>query len=151
MSETGEEMNMKQRRFAELYVEKGNITSAALEAGYSENYAARNAYLILENPEVKAYIEKILEKIQSEKIADAAEVMKYLTSVMRGESKSETVVVEGTGEGCSKAKTIERKPEEREKLKAAELIGKRYGLFTEKIESDMDLNLNIRVDYGEEE
>lgn len=144
-------MNMKQRRFAELYVEKGNITAAALEAGYSKNYAARNAYLILENPEVNAYIEEILEKIQSEKIADAAEVLKYLTSVMRGESVSETVVVEGTGEGCSKAKTIERKPEEREKLKAAELIGKRYGLFTEKIESDMDLNLNIRVDYGEEE
>lgn len=65
--------------------------------------------------------------------ADAAEVMEYLTAVLRGESKASVVVVESVGDGCSEARTITKPPDERERLKAAELLGKRFGLFTDKV------------------
>lgn len=89
---------------------------------------------MLKNVEVRNYIDGQLEKIHSEKTADAKEVIEYLTSVLRGES--EIVVVEGIGEGCSEARTIHKKPDERKRLKAAELLGKRYSLFTNKVEVD---------------
>ena len=62
--------------------------------------------------------------------------MEYLTSVMRGESESSVVVVEGYGEGCSEAKIIEKPPDEKERLKAAELLGRHYAIFTDKVKTE---------------
>ena len=89
-----------------------------------------------------------MEEIHNKKTADAQEVIEYLTSVMRGESASEEIVVEGIGDGCSTARAIEKAPSEKDRLKAAELLGKRYGLYTDKVEMDTDLDLNITIDYG---
>ena len=94
-------------------------------------------------------VAKRMAEKESELIADQDEVLKYLTSVLRGESESEIVVVEGVGDGCSEARNIHKTPDEKERLKAAELLGKRYGLYTEKIETDIDMDLNIVIDYGE--
>ena len=95
-------------------------------------------------PELKKYIDEQLEKIESAKIADAKEVMEYLTSVMRGESKSEIVVIEGIGEGCSEAKTMQKAPDEKEKLKAADSLAKILGISKEKL--DVTTNQVILVD-----
>ena len=98
---------------------------------------------------VKAYIEEQLEKIKSEKVADAQEVMEYLTSVLRGESSSEIVVVEGEGEGVSSARTMEKAPDEKERLKAAELLGKRFGLFTDKVNLTGETKVTIVDDLDD--
>lgn len=127
-------MTNKQRKFAEEYVIDCNITQAAIRAGYSEKTAYSIGSENLKKPEVKSYINELLEKIKSEKTADAQEVMEYLTSVLRGESHSTICVTEGTGEGCTKARLLEKPPDERERLKAAELLGKRFGLYTDKID-----------------
>lgn len=71
-------------------------------------------------------------------IATDNEVIKYLTSVLRGETESEIVVVEGGGDGCSSARHISKSPDEKEKLKAAELLGKRYGLFKETLNVEIE-------------
>lgn len=86
---------------------------------------------------------------ESELIADQDEVLRYLTSVLRGKSRAQEIVVEGIGEGCSEARTMEKAPSEKERLKAAELLGKRYALFTDKVDMDADMDLNITIDYGE--
>ena len=44
---------------------------------------------------------------------------------------------------------MQKAPDEKERLKAAELLGKRYGLYTEKVEQQVDMDLNISVDYGD--
>lgn len=97
----------------------------------------------------KRSIAKRMAEKESELIADQDEVLRYLTAVMRGESTAEEIVVEGTGDGCSEARTMEKAPSEKERLKAAELLGKRYALFTDKVETDVDMDLNITIDYGE--
>ena len=144
-------MTAKQQRFCDEYLIDLNATQAAIRAGYSKKTANRIATENLSKPVIKAYIEARMAEKQSELIADQDEVLKYLTSVMRGESQSEVVVVENIGDYMSEARAMQKAPDEKERLKAAELLGKRYGLYTEKIDQQVDMDLNITIDYGDEE
>lgn len=130
----------KQKRFCDEYLIDLNATQAAIRAGYSEKYANTNASKLLQITTIKEYIAQRMAEKESELIATQDEVLKYLTRVMRGESYSEVIVVEGCGDGISKARNIEKSPDEKERLKAAELLGKRYGLYTEKMEVDADVS-----------
>lgn len=143
-------LTRKQQRFADEYLVDANATQAAIRAGYSEKTAYSQGQRLLKNVEVKKYIEEQLERIHNEKIADAQEVMMYLTSVLRGESLSEIVVVEGSGDGCSYARRMMKLPDERERLKAAELIGKRYGMFTDKVNVEGAIPVVIIDDLDDE-
>ena len=122
-------MNARQKRFCDEYLIDCNAKQAAIRAGYSPKTAYSIGNENLNKPELKAYIAEQLAKIHSAKIADAEEVMKYLTSVMRGEHTEQ--VLKLVGEGIQTITDIDVSAKER--LKAAELIGKRYGLFTEKV------------------
>lgn len=142
-------MTEKQKRFCDEYLIDCNAAQAAIRAGYSSKYVNTNASKLLQITAIKEYIEKRMAEKESELIADQDEVLQYLTSVLRGKSSSVEVVVEGTGDGCSEARTIEKAPSEKERLKAAELLGKRYELYTEKVDVAADMDLNITIDYGE--
>lgn len=144
-------MTEKQKRFCLEYIKDPNATQAAIRAGYNPKSAKSIGSENLTKPDIQKYIQEALDKLEKEKIADANEVIKYLTSVLRGESDSEEIVVEGIGEGYSKARLLTKKPGERDKLKAAELLGKSYGIFTDKVDLDADMDLNICIDYGEGE
>lgn len=144
-------MTDKQKRFCDEYLIDLNATQAAIRAGYSKKTANRIATENLSKPVIKEYISQRMAEKESKLIADQDEVLKYLTSVLRGESQSEVVVVEGIGFGNSEARTMQKAPDEKERLKAAELLGKRYGLYTEKVDQTVDMELNITVDYGDEE
>ncbi len=127
-------MTDKQKKFADEYLIDCNATQAAVRAGYSKKTAYSVGQRMLKNVEVKKYIQEQLEKIHNERTADAQEVIEYLTSVLRGESLAEVIVVEGSGEGCSEARKIKKSPDEKERLRAAELLGKRLGMWKEKVE-----------------
>lgn len=145
-------MTEKQKLFADEYLIDCNATRA-YKAVYrsikSDEVARKAGSRLLTNVDVKKYITNRMEETHNEKTADAQEVIEYLTSVLRGESSSTEIVVEGTGDGCSEARTIEKAPSEKERLKAAELLGKRYGLYTDKVDLDADAELHICIDYGE--
>lgn len=143
-------MTEKQRRFCDEYLIDLNATQAAIRAGYSTRTAQQMGAENLSKPVVKEYIAARMAEKESELIADQNEVLKYLTSVMRGQSRSSVVVVESVGDFTSQAREMEKAPDEKERLKAAELLGKRYGLYTDKVEQDVDLELHITVDYGDE-
>ena len=125
-------LSEKQIRFIDYYIQSGNATEAAIKAGYSRKTAFNTGCRNLKKSYIKTAIDKRLEELASARIADATEVMEYLTSVMRGESQSEVAMP--TGIGIDKVK---KTPDEKERTKAAELIGKRYGIFSEKV----DLNI----------
>ena len=146
-----DKLTLKQKRFADEYIISGNATDAAIEAGYSKKYTNTNAFKLLQNTAIKKYIDERLEAINSAKIADQTEVLQYLTAVMRGTTQSAVVVIEGDGDGVSSARLMDKTPDEKEKLKAAELLGKRYGAFTEKVDISGDMSLSIEVDYGTED
>ena len=146
-----DKLTLKQKKFADEYIISGNAYKSAIEAGYSKSYAKGNVVKLLENVSVKAYIDKRLKELDDKAIAKQEEVLQYLTAVMRGQSKSAVVVIEGLGEGLSEARLINKTPDEKDRIKAAELLGKRYGAFTEKVDISGDMNLSIEVDYGSED
>lgn len=127
-------LTVKQQAFADYYVEFGNAYQAAVKAGYSESYARGNVVKLLENVSVKGYIENRMEELQSERVADQQEIMEYLTSVLRGNIKDEVVMVVGDGDFGGSVEKEEKRSDTNDRTKAAELLGKRYRMWTEKHE-----------------
>lgn len=122
-------LTIKQQAFADYYIELGNAYQAAIKAGYSENYAKGNVVKLLENVSVKAYIAKRMEKLKSKRIADQQEIMEFLTAVKRGEVSAAALI--GLGGGAEEI-TTDMPPTMNERVKAAELLGKRYAMWTDK-------------------
>ncbi|WP_438595909.1 terminase small subunit [Enterococcus faecalis] len=126
-------MTEKQQIFADEYLKDLNGTRAykvAYPNVKKDSVAAANATRLLRNAKVKTYIDKQLEKMHNERTADAQEVLEYLTAVMRGEYKEATLI--GVGEGAQAVVDIDVGAKDR--LKAAELLGKRHALFTDKVD-----------------
>ena len=126
-------MTIKQQRFADEYIISANATQAAIKAGYSKKYAAQNTDKLLKNTNIKSYIDERLADLQSKKVADQQEVLEYLTSVMRGEETEQTII--GVGDLGQELTDIEVSAKDR--IKAAELLGKRYRLWTDKVETEV--------------
>lgn len=139
-------LTAKQQRFCDEYLIDLNATQAAIRAGYSKKTAYRTGADNLMKPQIKSYIDARMAEKESELIADQDEVLKYLTSVMRGGSLSSVLARDEVGAD----QVIEKPPDEKERLKAAELLGKRYGLYTDKVDQVVDMDLNVTVDYGDD-
>lgn len=135
-------LTLKQKRFADEYIISGNIEQSAISAGYSKNYARAQAHKLLANVGIKNYIDERLKILDSEKIADQKEVLQYLSAVMRGEHKEKTLI--SIGESGQEIVDIDVGAKDR--LKAAELLGRRYKLFTDKVEVDANIETVVFVD-----
>jgi phage terminase small subunit len=142
-------LNAKQSQFISEYLIDLNATQAAIRAGYSPKTAYSQGERLLRNVEIKTAIDARLLELDRANVATAQEVEEYLTRVMRGESTAEVVVIEGQGEGVSYARRMDKAPDERERLKAAELLAKRHGLLTDKVKVDGIIPLVIRDDVPE--
>ena len=127
-------MNARQKRFCDEYLIDCNATQAAIRAGYSAKSARQIGEQNLTKHDIKTYIDEQLERIHNENTADAKEVIEYLTEVMRGKSSSSVLSLCGDGYQM----VIEKPPDEKERLKAAELLGKRYGLFKDNVTVDLE-------------
>lgn len=125
-------LTAKQKRFCEEYIVDCNATQAAIRAGYSKKTAYSMGQRLLKNVEVQSYIDELMQGLQDEAVASADEVIQYLTSVMRGKETEQTL--KWIGDGVQTIADIDVSAKDR--LKAAELLGKRYGLFTDKMEVD---------------
>ena len=79
----------KQRAFAAYYVETGNASEAARRAGYSEKTAPFIGAENLKKPQISQYIAEIARPKEDKRIADATEVLRFFTDVMRGNVKDQ--------------------------------------------------------------
>ena len=126
-------MTEKQRLFADEYLKDLNGTRAyktIYTTIKNDNVAAVRANTLLKQKDISDYISKRLEEIHNKNTADIQEVMEYLTSVLRGESASAVLMMSGNG----MQKVTEKPPDEKERLKAAELLGKRFGMFKDNVD-----------------
>lgn len=117
----------KERIFADEYIKTTNATQSAIKAGYAENSASVTGSKMLRKPKVRQYIDAIMNERSKNTIATADEVLEYLTKVMNGEEK------DAFGLDASIA----------DRTKAAELLGKRHMLFTEKVKLDAEIEIDI--------
>ena len=121
-------LTTKQKEFADEYILSGNAMQSAIKVGYSLNYAKSQSHKLLENVGIKSYIDDRLKEIESEKTASIKEVMEYLSSVMRGEHKEQTLI--GRGQGFQEKTYIDVSAKDR--LKAADLLNKIHQAREEK-------------------
>lgn len=117
----------KERIFADEYIKTTNATQSAIKAGYAENSASVTGSKMLRKPKVRQYIDVVMSERSKNTIATADEVLEYLTKVMNGEEK------DAFGLDASIA----------DRTKAAELLGKRHMLFTEKVKLDAEIEIDI--------
>lgn len=127
-------MNARQRRFCDEYLIDCNAKQAAIRAGYSEKTAYAIGNENLNKPELKKYIDEQLETMHNQKTADAQEVMEYLSSVMRGEQTEQTLQLAGDGMQCITDIEVGAKV----RVKAAELLAKRYGILKDGLNIDLE-------------
>ena len=127
-------MNGKQKKFIEALVEdvRHNATAAAIAAGYSEKSAAVTACRLLKDPEVKAAYDEALAEFRRQNTAAAEEVIEFLTRTMRGEEVDNIPL--GVGKGYDEL-TVGA-PSARDRIKAAELLGRYYDIFDRKDNAD---------------
>jgi len=121
-------LTSRQQRFADEYIISGNAMQSAVKAGYSKKYAKSDSHKLLENTGIKSYIDERLKEIESEKTASIKEVMEYLSSVMRGEHKEQTLI--GRGQGFQEITNISVSAKDR--LKAADILNKIHMAREEK-------------------
>ena len=81
------ELTPKQKAFADYYLECGNATEAAKRAGYKQPHVQGSQNL--GKLSISQYIAERQKKIEDERIADISEVLRFFTSVMRGEIKDQ--------------------------------------------------------------
>lgn len=125
-------MTPRQQKFVQEYLIDLNAKQAAIRAGYSPKTAQEQASRLLSNVKVQNAIAVFMENMTASNIADIQEIMKHLTTVMRGEAKEEVLIFTGNGVQQITTKQVSAK----DRIRAAELLGKRYGLFSDKVNID---------------
>ena len=121
-------LTTKQKEFADEYILSGNAMQSAIKVGYSLNYAKSQSHKLLENVGIKSYIDERMKEIESKKTATQQEVIQYLTSVMRGEQREQTLI--GMGQGYQETIYIDVGAKDR--IKAADILNKIHQAREEK-------------------
>lgn len=148
--EKPQKLSEKQKRFVDYYIETANASEAARRAGYSEKTANRIGAENLDKPHIKKAIEERMAEKDAERVASQDEILEFLTKVMRGEVTEQTPLLDGDGYQRLASKDMSAK----DRVKAAEMLGKRYAMWTENkniegsigvtfiddIEDDIDLD-----------
>lgn len=142
-------MNNKQKAFIEEYLKDLNATQAAIRAGYSKKTARSQGQRLLTKVDIQKEIKKLQEEISNENIATVKDIEEFLTKVMNGEINEEVVVTIGTGEGKSYADKVDKQVAVKDRVRAAELLGKRHQMFTDKVDLDTNISIVIEDDYGD--
>ena len=139
-SEQSQKLTLKQKAFCDYYIESNNATESYKKAYSckSSRTAEVNGCKLLRNTKIEDYINQRIKKIENNRIASATEVLEYLTRVMRGEEKEEVVTTVNTGNGYSEIQKVIKEPGIKDKTKASELLGKRYRLFVDRVEADVN-------------
>lgn len=122
--------NKRHEKFCHEYIKDMNATQAAIRTGYSKNTANRIGSRLLSNVDIKSRVAELREAYLDENIMTAKQIEYELTRIALGLSNEKQVVIEGTGEGCSEARIIDKPPDERSRLKALELMAKRHRILS---------------------
>ena len=138
-------LTAKQQRFCDEYLIDLNATQAAIRAGYSKKTANRIGTENLSKLVIREYIENRMAEKEAALIANQDEVLKYLTSVLRGQSKSTEIVIEGLGDGSTKARKMEKEPSEKDKLESGGASGQ--AIWIVHREGGRESRYGIECDY----
>ena len=137
-------LNEKHKAFADYYIESLNATESykkVYECSY--NTARTNGARLLTNANIKKYIDEVMSAKDESRIASQDEILQILTDIARGVTEEEVVQFSQLGEELRTT----RKPTIKDRMRASELLGKRYRMWIDKVEA----NVNQQVIFEGEE
>ncbi|MFK0524766.1 terminase small subunit [Paenibacillus illinoisensis] len=138
---TTKQLTEKQKKFIDYFIETGNSTEAARRAGYKQPHVQGAQTL----EKLRHLIDVKLAEKDSARVAKQDEILEFLSSVMRGEVKEQFPLGMGMGEQSLVKKELDGK----DRIKAAELLGKRYALWTDKQQLEGNVGVQIIDDLGD--
>ncbi len=147
-------LSVKQEKFCLEYAKSGNQRQAYLKAGYkckNDASADASASQLLRNPKVKERLAELTEEAKNASIADIVEMQQTLTKIIRQQLTEEVIVVESVGDFMSEARKMDKNPAIKDIINAINTLGKIQGVFIDKVQQEVDMDLNITVDYGDAE
>lgn len=136
----------KQKRFADHFVETGNATEAAVLAGYNPKTARVIGAQNLSKLNIREYIDARIAEKDSARIAKQDEILQFLTNILRGEVKEQFPLGLGMGE----QQLVKKELDGKDRIKAAELLGKRYGMWVDRQQLEGAVGVQIIDDIGGE-
>ena len=122
--------NKRHEKFCHEYIKDMNATQAAIRTGYSEKTAKMQGSRLMTNDDIKARVKELRDAYLDENIMTAKQVEYELTRIALGLSNEKHVVIEGTGDGYSEARIVDKPPDEKSRLKALELMAKRHRILS---------------------
>lgn len=130
----GHPLTANEARFIDEYIKTSNIRQSYLNAYENANpkTAAQRGQTVFNKEYIAGEIQHRLEQMKSESIADADEIMRYFTSVMRGEVKDQF----GLEAPLS------------ERTKAAQELAKRKIDIQQKLAGNEQPEVRIVLDWG---
>ena len=146
-------MTKKQQQFCLEYLKDFNGTRAYNRAYKNNNLntCRKNAEKLLSKTDISQYIKEETEKINNAKICQVEEIRQLLSEIARGETtKGTTMVIEAIGGGLTQAKEVHKKPEDKDRLKALELLGKANNMFTDKVDLNANMDINVEIEDNED-
>lgn len=163
-------MTRKQDRFVKEYLIDLNATQAAIRAGYSPKTANEQGARLLANVSVQEAIAKAMAErskrtgISQDRVIQELARIAFVNPQNVINPKDASVKADATEDDLAciqsvkvktmdgaKGKSVEREVRLNDKMKALELLGKHLGMFKDKLEVDADMDLNITIDYGEDD
>ena len=146
-------LTLKQEKFCLEYAKCGNARQAYINAGYlhkKDSTTDAAASRLLSKVKVKERLAELAQEVKNDSIADIKEMQEALTRIIRQSMTEETIVVEGTGDGCSSARTLNKAPAVKDVISAINTLGKMQGLFKEKVEIETIVPVFVGEDELEE-
>lgn len=140
-------LTVKQEKFCLEYAKSGNARQAYKVAGYkckNDDTTDAAASRLLSQVKVKARLAELAEEAKTSAIADIKEMQETLTTIIRQQLKEEVIVFDPDG-----ATKMEKNPAVKDIINAINTLGRMQGAFVDRIEADVDMDLNITVDYGD--
>lgn len=122
-------LTQKQKVFCEEYIKTGNASDVARKAGYSPKTAPFIGAENLKKPQISAYIKSRLDEQDAALVADANEVLRFYSAVMRGEIRDQFGL----------------DPSLADRIKAADSLAKRLAAADGKPSADMAVKVIIDV------
>lgn len=146
----------KQKKFCEYYIQSGNAADAARKAGYSPASAEAIGRENMRKPTISAYIAERVEKQDKKLVADADEVLKFYSAVMRGEIKDQFGLDASLTDRLKAGDSLMKRyaaalSDEKTKAEIAKLRGEQKQQEVHPLVSDLVAALKVRQEDGHAE
>ena len=145
-------LNVRQEKFCLEFLKSGNAREAIKAAGYrwkNNTSASVQATNMLKRPEIQAHLAELQQKAEDEAIASIKEIKQRLTAILRQVAEEEVLMTEGVEKGVTETVRYKKKADLRTATKAAELLAKMAGAFSENVNLTGGVQVVISDDIKE--